>query len=94
MTNKYTHCCGQMQTHIDSNELHLNFMPKLREYGVDYADGGTSSQTIQFCPWCGSKLPLSLRVQWFEELDRLDLEPNDDLPAELKDDTWWLQKRL
>lgn len=92
MTMKYTHCCTQMQIHIDSNELHLSFSPKLREYGISYTDGGTSHQAIQFCPWCGSKLPSSLRAEWFEELDRLGLEPDGHLPSELKTDAWWINK--
>jgi hypothetical protein len=82
----------QMQTHIRSNELDLSFVPKHREYGISYKDGGTSHQTVQFCPWCGSKLPASLRKEWFEELDRLGLEPNDHLPSELETDAWWMKK--
>jgi hypothetical protein len=80
-----------MQIHVESNELHLNFIPKFREYGINYADGGSSLQTIQFCPWCGSKLPSSLRIEWFEELDRLGLELDDEMPIELKSDEWWLR---
>ncbi|WP_420800291.1 DUF6980 family protein [Neobacillus terrae] len=26
------------------------------EYGLIIHDGGTSSISIEFCPWCGSKL--------------------------------------
>jgi hypothetical protein len=26
-------------------------------YGIYVHDGGSSVITIQFCPWCGSKLP-------------------------------------
>jgi hypothetical protein len=94
MTTKYQHCCEDMTTHIESKELYLNFSPKFREYGIVYADGGTSRQTIHFCPWCGSKLPASLRLEWFEELDRLGLEPDDKLPEELTSDEWWIKRAL
>ena len=89
MTDKNTHCCEQMQNQIATGELHLVYLPKFREYGIDYADGGTSLQVINFCPWCGSKLPSPLRTQWFAQLDRLGLELEDELPAELKSDVWW-----
>ena len=29
------------------------------------------SITINFCPWCGTQLPESLRDRWFEELELL-----------------------
>jgi hypothetical protein len=83
-----------MKTHIESKELYLNFSPRFREYGIVYADGSVSQQTIYFCPWCSSKLPSSLRLEWFEELDRLGLEPDDELPAELNSDAWWLRKAI
>jgi hypothetical protein len=44
MTNATAHCFEQMQNHIASGELHLAYLPKFREYGVNYADGGTSLQ--------------------------------------------------
>lgn len=94
MTTQYQHCCVDMKTHIESKELYLNFSPRFCEYGIAYADGSASQQTIHFCPWCSSKLPLSLRMEWFEELDRLGLEPDDELPAELTSDAWWLRKSI
>jgi hypothetical protein len=81
-----------MQLHIQGGELCLNFLSKFREYGINYVDGGTSLQTIHFCPWCGTKLPSSLRTEWFDMLEQLQLEPTDALPPELSDATWWLKK--
>ena len=77
-----------MRTHIESAELYLSYTPKFREFGIHYNDG-LSRQVIHFCPWCGSKLPSSLRNQWFEELDRLGLEEDEQLPIELQSDAWW-----
>ena len=85
----YQHCCKDMQTHIESGELHIQYIPKFREYGIDYGDGGSSIQVIQYCPWCGKKLPMSRRLDWFEQLDLLGLDPEDELPSSLKGDEWW-----
>jgi hypothetical protein len=53
-------CCEEMHYHITNGEIGLIYVDKCREYGLEYRDGGTSYQIIRFCPWCGSKLPLSL----------------------------------
>ena len=43
----------RMAVHLERS---VDFM-----YGLIIHDGGTSAVTIQFCPWCGSKLPASKR---------------------------------
>lgn len=92
MANASTHCCEIMRMHLESGELYLSYIPKFREYGIHYNDGGTSRQVIHFCPWCGSKLPPSRRNEWFDELDRLGLDPDDELPIEFTNDAWWRDK--
>lgn len=36
------------------------YIANREEYGLIIHDGGTSYITIDFCPWCGSKLPVPL----------------------------------
>lgn len=85
------HCCHEMTSHIEAAELHLSYDYRFREYGIYYRSesGGASIQKLLYCPWCGSQLPDSLRDAWFEELDRLGLEPEDELPTPLLSDAWW-----
>jgi hypothetical protein len=65
-------------------------VPKFREYGIPILDGGSSFQEIAYCPWCGRKLPESLRDEWFEELERLGLDPSEDkVPEEYSSGQWW-----
>ena len=68
------HCCAR----LTEPELALVYVAKLREYGVRVLDGGSSYVTIQFCPWCGTRLPPSLRAEWFATLDGLGLEPGEE----------------
>jgi hypothetical protein len=82
------HCCEDMRQHLANGDLPISYTPKFREYGINYP-GSSSFQIIRFCPWCGTRLPDSLRDAWFEELDRLGLDPEDQLPARLLTDTWW-----
>ena len=83
-----THCCISMKAHLDDGRGSVTYIPKFREYGILYRDA-QSMQQIQFCPWCGASLPSSLRDQWFDELEKLGLEPEDQLPSDLTSDMWW-----
>lgn len=53
------HCCSQMQSQADlvSPASLISYSTSSRAYGLSVHDGGDSSATISFCPWCGSKLP-------------------------------------
>jgi hypothetical protein len=66
------HCCEDMRREVErSCEQHpdrfdcpdclVHYWPELREYGLIVHDGGSSVIVIRFCPWCGAKLPDSLR---------------------------------
>jgi len=86
-------CCTQMQYALDEPEIPLVCTPKFREIGVQVLDGGTSQIELFYCPWCGQKLPKSLRSEWFDELERLGIDPNgDNIPAEFSDEHWYKQE--
>lgn len=89
MIGKFQHCCEKMVDMLSFVSLEMTYIPKFREYGINYA-GGDSYQVIDFCPWCGSRLPDSLRNAWFEKLDELGMEPEDDIPIEMRSDAWWV----
>jgi hypothetical protein len=69
-----THCCEEMTDRVnyrrpehpdvcDCADNLISYSPELNEYGLIVHDGGSSSIQINFCPWCGSKLPESKRDQ-------------------------------
>ena len=89
------HCCEAMSSHLAHGSLHIRYWPRYREYGITYNDSGPSIQLIHFCPWCGSKLPGSVRDEYFDALDRRGLEPGDPgIPAEFKTEEWWRKRGL
>lgn len=68
----------------------VSYSPVFREYGLFIHDGGTSSIIIKFCPWCGARLPESLRERWFDELESLGFDSPfiQDIPEKYKTDEW------
>lgn len=87
------HCCEEMSHAIREGEIAIRYVDKFREYGIAILDGGTAHQVIQYCPWCGAKLPLSLRDEWFARLQDLGLEPGDAaIPKSMKNSEWWKKK--
>lgn len=98
------HCCDEMRRHLENDcpvhpdrfdcpDCLVNYIPKFREYGLIVHDGGSSVIGIQFCPWCGTRLQTSLRDRWFEELQKLGIEP-DDAPEEYRTDAWYLGRSI
>ena len=85
------HCCDRMQTMIDE-EKSIVFIPEFREYGVPIRDGGSSFLEMEYCPWCGKKLPGSLREEYFDILEKSGISypcPQDRLPEAMRSEKWW-----
>lgn len=84
------HCCDAMTSHLAGDDVPIVYSPRFREYGLRIMDGGSARQLIDYCPWCGQRLPDSLRDEWFERLARLGFEPQDPgIPDDMETDAWW-----
>lgn len=84
------YCCDKMKVGVEDPDIPITYTPKFREFGVRVLDGGNSALGIAFCPWCGEKLPSSLRDAWFDELERRGIDPaGSEIPAEFSDDQWY-----
>jgi len=83
-------CCDRMESAIRDPDIPIIYTGKFNEYGVQILDGGTSSLLLEFCPFCGQKLPQSLRDSWFDELERRGIDPIEgNIPAECTDNRWY-----
>ncbi|AIL66129.1 hypothetical protein NOVO_09075 [Rickettsiales bacterium Ac37b] len=92
-------CCKDMVFHIAHKEIHFSYLDRTREYVIHYMDifGENSVQIVNFCPWCGAKLPKSLRDEYFDIIyDELGMDDEFDpnLPEEFKSDEWWKKRGL
>ena len=93
------HCCPALRNHlqviVEAPQEPVADRPVLYdavfdEYRLVIADRIPDRTTITWCPWCGCRLPPSKREQWFAELDRLGLAPDDPaIPLHLQTDAWW-----
>lgn len=98
-------CCKDMEQNVyctDNNKDNqtdrvVYYSSKFNEYGLPIHDGEngrvTSYILIQHCPWCGKKLPVSRRDEWFDWLEKLGfdspLEDFDEIPSKFKTSEWY-----
>jgi hypothetical protein len=46
---------------------------------------------IEFCPSCGKKLPESKRDLWFDEIEKLGIDPwSEEIPEKYLGNKWYL----
>lgn len=96
---KGPHCCMTMHYELLSDYKTLAYSPKWREYGVIIPNSSTI-MLMDYCMFCGKKLPLSLRNKWFDVLEeeyRLDVSISNykkKVPAEFLTDEWWKKRGL
>ena len=76
---------------IDNPDAIIKYIPKFDEYGIPIYDGGTSMIGINYCPWCGTKLPDSKRDLWFDTLEKkkVNIDLEDEIPEEFKTSKWY-----
>jgi len=84
-----------MVSALEDDDVPLVYWDKVREYGIKILDGGSAILVIQFCPWCGTALPTSLRGERADELERQGFSPlAEDLPEEFRTGAWWRARGL
>lgn len=100
------HCCEVMDsiTTLDCEQHDIYTCPdvliiyidKYDEYGISIKDGGPSISLINYCPYCGSKLPGSKRDLWFDTLEDLGFDDpgEQNIPKEFHTSEWYQKKNL
>jgi hypothetical protein len=99
LNHKVLHCCNSMDCELLSSTSILLYNAKYREYAVKIPNSSTYAM-IDFCPFCGEKLPVSLRDEWFDILEQeygLESPCEEDkkrVPKEFLTDEWWKKRGL
>lgn len=90
--NRYRDC-RRMRSALRDEDTPLVYSAKFREYGIRILDGGSSYVEIHYCPWCGRKLPGSLRREWMKQVRKLGFEPGDKgIPERFHSARWYARR--
>jgi len=93
-----TYCCDSIKYHLEQffkkpNDVDsiINYVARFDEYGIPIRDGGASFIQINYCPWCGTKLPPSKRDEWFRKLEDLcyDSPLTEEIPENFNSSDWY-----
>ncbi|MGV3616456.1 MAG: DUF6980 family protein [Fimbriimonas sp.] len=82
------------------DDILVEFDPPLREWGIQIPNSmGGGTVVFQHCPWCGVKLPNSLREVCYDELRAMsesgeDVPEWEDRPPEYTTSRWWRERGL
>ena len=93
--NQRAYCCSCMETYIRSEDGILLYVPTFDEYGIPVCgseNGKTGSYIqIQYCPWCGKKLPGNRRGDWVKQLNALGYDDpfSEKSPVRFQTDEWY-----
>ncbi|HLC07436.1 MAG TPA: hypothetical protein VJJ26_04585 [Candidatus Babeliales bacterium] len=96
---KGPHCCLTMDRGLVSDVGVLLYSAKYREYGVKIPKS-TGYIIMDYCMFCGKKLPISLCREWFDILENeygLESPMEEDkkkVPKEFLTDEWWKKRDL
>lgn len=98
------HCCKLMTDMIADERFPVVYGRRFREYGISEIENGKCGvvqQRMFYCPWCGQKLPESLRSEWFDAVETMGLDDIDifsdiandpRIPDDMKSDAWWRKR--
>lgn len=91
MTKTINNVCSQHSDPFECPDKIIYFESKFEEYGIIIRDGGRSYSQINFCPWCGKKLPECKRDLWFDTLCEMGFDDPyyQDIPEEFKSGEWF-----
>ncbi|RHZ35546.1 DUF6980 family protein [endosymbiont GvMRE of Glomus versiforme] len=95
-------CCDYLVSRLSEGNVYIKYDSSFREFYLKRSDAKNVIYLIQFCPWCGKKLPKGLRNEWFDilekeykiETDIFEWRENKDIPQEFKSDEWWKKRGL
>lgn len=100
-------CCERMKLAVEDIDCPLDYIPKVRYYRMSAPKSLLKKNEVwvgyrvDFCPYCGTKLPADLANERLEILEQeygID-NPNDPkqkkrIPKEFMTDEWWKKRGL
>jgi hypothetical protein len=82
-------CCERMAFYIAEGVIKYDSRYDQYDLILEGAGDTQTLQKIDFCPWSGTKLPVSFRDRWFDELEAIGVDPMiDPIPEPYQNSTW------
>jgi len=103
MNHNKQYCCELMDIFLEDERIPIIYYEAVKEYDIPLLYKGkiTALQGIDYCPWCGKRLPKSLNDEWFSILkseygldDPHSKEQEKLVPEEFMTDQWWKKRGL
>jgi hypothetical protein len=95
------YCCEKMEHRMSKEYTFIEYMPESREYVFNLHGNHEGAHfDMQYCPWCGKKLPESLGEEWCKVIkedlgvEDVDAEEWAKLPEKYKTEQWWRERGL
>ncbi|KAF0179228.1 MAG: hypothetical protein IV086_06035 [Hyphomonadaceae bacterium] len=91
--NEKREFCLSERCHLTRSNSGAGHDTRFDEYFIPMDAHGVVRQQLFFCLWCGAKLPVSHRDEWFDKLEAMGIDPmHQDVPEEFKTDVWRTKK--
>lgn len=86
-------CCKEMELFLNDPRDPIEYNPVFREHFIRL-NNNSNIITLAYCPWCGDKLPTSLRENYFDILEKEhgietnlgEYKERSDIPANFRTD--------
>ena len=97
--NKKDFCCKELVNSIIDQNI-IDYDNVIRSYVIAYNKGRCSA--LEFCPFCGTKLPEWLNSKIFDVIEeeygipfeKIDIVNFKNMPDEFRTDEWWKKRGL
>lgn len=96
---KGPHCCLTMEAELNRDGAVVYYSARYREYGIKLPKS-TGGILVDYCMFCGKKLPKSVGDEWFDilekeyKLERPLTRDQKKIPKEFLTDEWWKKRGL
>jgi hypothetical protein len=97
---KLPECCNKLNAEIHKSKSALINSDKSRSYNFLMRRNNFQSLPVNYCIYCGTKMPDCLYDMWYQILKRQyklsydDLEYNEKIPQEFLTGEWWRKRNI
>jgi hypothetical protein len=94
-----SYCCDDFGYAVEGGRFAgeppvILYSPRHRSYGLVIGSNPEDQFILEYCPFCGRKLPKDLSDEYFDAIRDENGMPLDPIPEEFRTDEWWKKRGL